>query len=41
MTVDAIATHIPTVIDAELPPIAYEHAANPEEAHQLIRQARL
>ena len=25
----------------ELPPIAYEHAANPEEAHRLIRQARL
>jgi cytochrome P450 len=41
MTVDAIGTHIPTVIDAELPPIEYEHAANPEEAHQLIRQARL
>jgi cytochrome P450 len=41
MTVDAIGTNSPTVIDAELPPIAYEHAANPEEAHQLIRQARL
>jgi hypothetical protein len=41
MTVDAIATNSPTVIDAGLPPIAYEHAANPEEAHQLIRQARL
>src|SRR6202161_3960922 len=41
MTVDAIGTNRPTVIDAELPSIAYEHAANPEEAHQLIRQARL
>jgi cytochrome P450 len=41
MTVDAIATNIPTVFDAGLPPIAYEHAHNPEEAHRLIRQARL
>jgi cytochrome P450 len=41
MTVDAVGTSHPTVIDAELPPIAYEHAASPEEAHQLIRQARL
>jgi cytochrome P450 len=41
MTVDAIGTNKPTVFDAELPPIAYEHAASPEEAHQLIRQARL
>jgi cytochrome P450 len=41
MTVDAIGTNKPTVLDAELPPIAYEHAADPEEAHQLIRQARL
>ena len=41
MTVDAIGTNKPTVFDAELPPIGYEHAANPEEAHQLIRQARL
>jgi cytochrome P450 len=41
MTVDAIGTNKPTVFDAELPPIAYEHAADPEEAHQLIRQARL
>jgi hypothetical protein len=41
MTVAAIATNSPTVIDAGLPPFANEHAANPEEAHQLIRQARL
>jgi cytochrome P450 len=41
MTVDAIGTHSPTVFDAGLPPIAYEHAHNPEEAHRLIRQARL
>ena len=32
---------MPTVFDAGLPPIAYEHAANPEEAHRLIREARL
>jgi cytochrome P450 len=37
MTVDTI----PTVFDAVLPPIAYEHAQDPEEAHRLIRQARL
>jgi cytochrome P450 len=41
MTVDAIGTTSPTVFDAGLPPIAYEHAHNPEEAHRLIRQARL
>ena len=41
MTVDAIGTHIPTVFDAGLQPIAYEHADSSEEAHRLIRQARL
>ena len=41
MTIDAIGTTIPTVFDAGLPPIAYEHAHNPDEAHRLIRQARL
>jgi cytochrome P450 len=41
MTVDAIDTNKPTVFDAELPLIDYERAASPEEAHQLIRQARL
>jgi cytochrome P450 len=41
MTVDAIGTNKPTVFDAGLPPIAYEHAHDPEEAHRLIRQARL
>ena len=41
MTVDAIGTNSPTVFDAGLPAIAYEHAHNPEEAHRLIRQARL
>ncbi len=41
MTVDAIGTRSPAVFDAGLPPIAYEHAHNPEEAHRLIRQARL
>jgi cytochrome P450 len=41
MTVDAIDTNKPTVFDADLPVIDYERAASPEEAHQLIRQARL
>ncbi len=41
MTVDTVGTNIPTVFDAGLPPIAYEHAHNPEEAHRLIRRARL
>src|ERR1700683_1322035 len=41
MTVDAIGTNSPTVINAELPSIAYEQAHDPEEAHRLIRQARL
>lgn len=41
MTVDAVGTSSPTAVDAGLPPIAYEHAHNPEEAHRLIRQARL
>jgi cytochrome P450 len=41
MTVDTIATNGPTVGDAGLPTIAYEHAQNPEDAHRLIRQARL
>src|ERR1700721_2793659 len=40
MTVDAIGTTKPTVFDAGLPSIAYEHAHSPEEAHRLIRQAR-
>jgi hypothetical protein len=29
-----------TVLDTELPTIAYEHAQSPQEAHELIRQAR-
>jgi cytochrome P450 len=41
MTVDAIGTYSPAVFDAGLPPIAYERAHNPEEAHRLIREARL
>ena len=41
MTVDAIGTTKPTVFDAGLPSIAYEHAHSSEEAHRLIRQARL
>jgi cytochrome P450 len=41
MTVHTVGTNSPTVFDAGLPAIAYEHAQNPEEAHRLIRQARL
>ena len=41
MTVDTIEADSPTVFDAGLPAIAYEHADNPEHAHRLIRQARL
>jgi cytochrome P450 len=41
MTVQTIRTNSPTVCDAALPAIAYEHAQNPQEAHRLIRQARL
>ena len=40
MTVDAIDTSSTSIFDACLPPIAYEHADTPEEAHRLIRQAR-
>jgi cytochrome P450 len=40
MTVDAIDTSSTSIFDAGLPPIAYEHADTPEEAHRLIRQAR-
>ncbi len=41
MTVDAIGNNSPTALAAGLPLVAYEHATNPDEAHQLIRQARL
>ena len=41
MTVHTVGTKSPTVFDAGLPAIAYEHAHNPEEAHRLIRQARV
>jgi cytochrome P450 len=40
MTVNAIGTTKPTVFDAGLPSVAYEHADSSEEAHRLIRQAR-
>jgi hypothetical protein len=41
MTVHTVGTKSPTVFDAGLPAIAYEHAQNPDEAHRLIRQARV
>jgi cytochrome P450 len=41
MTAHAIDTTRPNVFDAGLPPLAYEHVDDPEEAHRLIRQARL
>jgi cytochrome P450 len=34
-----VATAPITVFDADLPPIAYDHASDPEEAHRLIRKA--
>jgi cytochrome P450 len=40
MTADTVGTASPTVFDAGLPAIAYEHAQNPQDAHRLIRQAR-
>ncbi len=39
MTVEITRTNDPSVFEAELPTIAYEHAQSPEEAHALIRQA--
>lgn len=41
MTVNAIDSSNPTIFDAGLPAIAYEHAQDPENAHRLIRHARL
>jgi cytochrome P450 len=41
MTVHAIGTISPNVFDAGLPSLAFERARDPEEAHRLIRQARL
>jgi len=41
MTVHTIGTASRTVFDAGLPAIAYEHAQNTDEAHRLIRQARV
>ena len=40
MTVEVTRTNSPSVFEAELPTIAYEHAESPAEAHELIRQAR-
>jgi cytochrome P450 len=41
MTVHIVGTNSPTVFDAGLPSIAYEHAHDSDEAHRLIRQARV
>jgi cytochrome P450 len=40
MTVEITHTNSPSVFEAELPAIAYEHAQSPKDAHELIRQAR-
>lgn len=41
MPTDAVfGRSCPAVFDAGLPPVAYEHAQTPEEAHHLIAQAR-
>jgi len=36
MTVDAIGTNSPTVLDARLPSIAYRHAHNPRKRSGLF-----
>jgi cytochrome P450 len=41
MTVDTIVATCPSVFDAGLPAIDYEHAQSPDEAHAIIREARL
>jgi cytochrome P450 len=41
MTVDTISVTCPSVFDAGLPTIDYEHAESPDEAHAIIREARL
>jgi cytochrome P450 len=41
MPVQTISTNGSTAFDSGLPAIAYEHAQSPQEAHWLIRQARL
>ena len=40
MTIDMIRTNAPSVFEAELPTIAYEHAQSAVEAHELIARAR-
>jgi len=41
MTADTMPTRsCPNVFDAGLPILAYEHVQNPDQAHQLIAQAR-
>jgi cytochrome P450 len=40
MTADIVRGHCPSVFDADLPTIDYEHAQDPEEAHRRIRQAQ-
>jgi cytochrome P450 len=39
MTVEITHTNYPSVFEADLPTIAYEHAQSPDEAHELIWQA--
>lgn len=41
MTIDTIPTgSCPSVFDAGLPTIAYDHLHDPDEAHRIIAQAR-
>lgn len=40
MTVELDRPHAPSVFDAGLPSIDYEHTQDPEEAHAIIRRAR-
>jgi cytochrome P450 len=41
MTIAVDRSPCPTVFDAGLPSIDYEHAQHPDEAHEIIRKARL
>jgi cytochrome P450 len=40
MTIETDRPRSPSVFDAGLPSIDYEHAQNPDEAHEIVREAR-
>lgn len=39
MPIDTIPARVPSVFDAGLPPLAYLHFGDPEEAHRVIAEA--